>query len=265
MSRYFRKCFVLGASLNILSVGSLGLAGSASANKLDPDLRITVLVYNDAQIPRETLLQAKGHASRVFLKAGTEVALVDCPTSPAEISQYPACHQLGGGPSQLQLNILPRAQAERFPLASTICGFAVQAPEDQFSKYAYVFSHRAREIADRVGADAGGLLLGHLIAHEVGHLLLGPGRHSSKGIMRPQWSRKDAKVASSGELLFTRAQGRRIRAQVLKRIRAEQNHQPSRPGSVLSSVQADPEPEVKVHGDHFAPTNGRSHGIAYGD
>ena len=105
----------------------------------------------------------------------------------------------------------------------------MQAPEDQFSKYAYVFSHRAKEIADRVGADAGGLLLGHLIAHEIGHLLLGPDRHSSTGIMRPKWSRKDAKVASSGELLFTRAQGRRIRAQVLKRMRAEQDQQRTQP------------------------------------
>ena len=84
------------------------------------------------------------------------------------------------------------------------------------------------EIAGQVRAKVAGVLfspaviLGHIMAHEMGHRLLGADRHSRNGIMRAGWTRKDAQLASRGELLFTRTQGKRIRAQVLDRIRAEQ-------------------------------------------
>jgi hypothetical protein len=32
-----------------------------------------------------------------------------------------------------------------------------------------------------------GILLGRAIAHEVGHLLLGSGYHSERGVMRAEW------------------------------------------------------------------------------
>ena len=65
-------------------------------------------------------------------------------------------------------------------------------------------------------------------------------------------------------LVFTRAQVKWIRAHVLERIRAEEVHQRARLDPVLSSVQADPGPEVKALGNNFAEGNGEFSAAAYG-
>ena len=55
-------------------------------------------------------------------------------------------------------------------------------------------------------------LLGFVIAHELGHLLLGPHAHTGYGLMRPVWSRTDvAGGVAQGQFRFSAAEGDRIR------------------------------------------------------
>jgi hypothetical protein len=56
-----------------------------------------------------------------------------------------------------------------------------------------------------------GLILGHVIAHELGHLLLGQTSHSATGLML---ARLDVPLAGQGRLLFTEEQGEVIRGAV---------------------------------------------------
>jgi len=60
-----------------------------------------------------------------------------------------------------------------------------------------------------------------LIAHEIGHLLLGPNGHSSGGIMQPQWEPRQVRHLMMGTLLFTTEQAKLMRAQARTRIRAQ--------------------------------------------
>jgi hypothetical protein len=57
------------------------------------------------------------------------------------------------------------------------------------------------------------IVLGCIIAHEVGHLLLGPKSHSSTGIMQAQWGLAQIHQAMVGTLLFTPEQSKILRAQ----------------------------------------------------
>jgi hypothetical protein len=66
-----------------------------------------------------------------------------------------------------------------------------------------------------------GAILGHLIAHEIGHLLLGTS-HSSKGIMSSLLGPLSLGRAISGKLQFTSEEARQIRGQMEKRIQAAQ-------------------------------------------
>ena len=43
-------------------------------------------------------------------------------------------------------------------------------------------------------------ILGYVIAHEVGHLLLGSNSHSGSGIMQGQWERGQIRKAMTGTL-----------------------------------------------------------------
>ena len=60
-------------------------------------------------------------------------------------------------------------------------------------------------------------ILGHAIAHELGHLLLNQQVHSPHGIMRGEWSFVDFREMTSGMLLFTPEQAEYLRADVRSR------------------------------------------------
>ena len=66
-----------------------------------------------------------------------------------------------------------------------------------------------------------GVTLGVVMAHELGHLLLGSHNHSARGVMKPQWSRDDLMKAYFGGLGFNREQIKRIRSSVVAREQAE--------------------------------------------
>jgi hypothetical protein len=60
-------------------------------------------------------------------------------------------------------------------------------------------------------------VLGGAMAHEIGHLFLGPNSHSPVGIMRAGWKEEDLKRASQAGLMFTADEARRIRAEIRHR------------------------------------------------
>ena len=50
-----------------------------------------------------------------------------------------------------------------------------------------------------------------MIAHELGHLLLGTASHSSTGLMSAVWKDPELQQAVRGNLFFTSGEGERIR------------------------------------------------------
>jgi hypothetical protein len=89
-----------------------------------------------------------------------------------------------------------------------------------YSSLSSVFYERVKELVKLRGSTRAALL-GNIMAHEIGHLLLGIGSHSSRGIMRFPWKRREVELADKGWLRFTPQQAERIRAQVRARRRAE--------------------------------------------
>jgi hypothetical protein len=78
------------------------------------------------------------------------------------------------------------------------------------------------------------IILGCVIAHEVGHLLLGTNSHSGSGVMQQRWERRQIRQAMTGTLLFTPEQAKLIQAEMQKRMAAgAMVHQP-RPTSDLA-------------------------------
>jgi hypothetical protein len=61
-------------------------------------------------------------------------------------------------------------------------------------------------------------ILGNMIAHEIGHVLLNLRSHSATGIMRGDWDLQDLQDVAYGCLLFTRLQAEIIRAEVVRRV-----------------------------------------------
>jgi hypothetical protein len=59
-----------------------------------------------------------------------------------------------------------------------------------------------------------GTLLGHAMAHELGHLLLGSNSHSLTGLMCANWLTKDLIHMEQGGLLFSEEQSLKMKAKL---------------------------------------------------
>jgi hypothetical protein len=82
-----------------------------------------------------------------------------------------------------------------------------------------IYDKGVRRFAEVYQTDSDGLF-GCVIAHELGHLLLGPG-HSPQGIMRARWVSNDALAVKQRWLKFTMAERTRIRRSLQVRNSAQ--------------------------------------------
>ena len=86
------------------------------------------------------------------------------------------------------------------------------APETREARgiIAFAFYDRIQLYSAELGLNAS-QMLGHVMAHELGHLLLPHGAHSLTGVMRGAWDGTQAKQATLGLLTFTPAEAALIR------------------------------------------------------
>jgi len=212
-----------------LTLSSVGFARTQSTGGVEPSLKITVRVYNYAHASRKVLAGAEEEATRILREAGVATVWLDCPTSPAEEENYPACPQVLGSMG-VDLRIIPAAMAARLGLPKETLGHALPSTKSGSASAAWVFYHRVEKLAES-GEAGTAQILGHAAAHEIGHLLLGPNRHSSKGVMRAAWGPKDLQGAAWGQLVFTPEQAVVLRAEVLARMGHQESAQISELGS----------------------------------
>jgi hypothetical protein len=117
----------------------------------------------------------------------------------------------------LQVRILNRAMSKLTHTSSESMGYALVG--HSLPSIAAVFEHRAEELEGwRRGSR--GEILGAILAHEIGHLLLGDNRHSTDGILRARWSDQDLNVIARARLWFSAEQADRM-ALTVKRRQAE--------------------------------------------
>ena len=92
---------------------------------------------------------------------------------------------------------------------------AAPAADDGTGRVAYAFYVRIEALAQRRGIDVA-KVLGIVMAHEIGHLLLGFGAHSSAGIMSGRWGKFEMDLVAAGLLGFTKEQADVIRRAVVR-------------------------------------------------
>ena len=167
--------------------------------------RVTVLVYNYARLPMETLRETEDRATLIFRKAGVEVDWADCPLNNEDPALYPGCPELSG-PTQLFLRIFAKTATK-----VDIGGEAFVA-----ARIANIFWNRVEEQAQRLNV-AAPRFLAHTVAHELGHLLLGSNSHSAVGIMTARWDAPTVTRIRQEGLYFHGQQSELMRSEMSKR------------------------------------------------
>ena len=176
-----------------------------TSHALEQQIRVTVLVYNYARLPIQTLREAEDRASLILQKAGVEIEWADCPLNDEDPSLYPKCPAVLDW-TQLFLRIFPMTAAK-----ANAGGEAFVA-----SRIANVFWNRVEERAQILRVPAR-RFLAHTVAHELGHLLLGSNSHSPTGIMSAHWDAQVLIRICQEGLYFNRQQAEVIRSEIRKR------------------------------------------------
>lgn len=198
-------CIAQRVSLMVVVAVCAMLPAAAAA---DEEPQLTVSIYDYSSADPSTLAHARRSVVAAFAAVGVAVEWGERCARPECLHSQARSVPPAGQVAELTVYIFAE---ERTPqhYAKPVMG---AAPIGSYLAYAYF---------DRVRAFAFerdlflGTVLGHVIAHEMGHLLLREG-HTAFGLMRATWTSKDLHAMQQGRLGFTPEQGARIRAEVAR-------------------------------------------------
>jgi hypothetical protein len=180
---------------------SIGMAAelSARSRRVRDQPVIRVRIYNYAHVHRLDLRDAEGQAAYLLAKAGVRIAWTVY--TQEQSAGRPQSEDSG---TDFVVRIIPASMTARLnhktgEAGQSLIPSGVHGPTP--GGIAHVFYESVRGLALESGSFFGEVL-GDVIAHELGHLLLGSG-HSSAGIMKARWKLRDLRLASQGELRFS--------------------------------------------------------------
>ena len=179
-----------------LGVAITALCSAAWSKDVIVEPQVTVSVHNDAGISLGILFQAESEASRIFRQSGLQIRWLNCSLAP-RVPENPVECTTADFPAHLQLRIAKHS----LNLNEFAMGISYLST-DGTGCYADLFYDRAQLIHQSSQVSVA-TLLGHGIAHEIGHLLLGTNSHAPAGLMRARWQPADLASASRGRLLFS--------------------------------------------------------------
>jgi hypothetical protein len=174
--------------------------------------RVTISVYNEAEVPMDVLVRAEEQAERVFGRAGIEVRWLNCRIPAVSEDASRACRE-AVFPEHLHLRIVRKSVG----LKGETMGISFQA-QDGSGCYADLFYEPMEQLHQSDGTDVASLL-GHVAAHEIGHLLLGANSHSAAGIMHAHWTAEELASARVGGLAFLEKESRQMNARLAVAVR----------------------------------------------
>ena len=217
--------------LALVTVAALcGMAQEVAAK--DSPLAFTVYVINYARVDARTLVDAESAAAVVFHKSGVNVHWVTSFDASKEIPEEAS----GPGASRishLYLSILSKAMSDRMGLPDRSMGLA---PGNGVNRqHIYIFYSKVEALAQNPICEtiAGNqyfslvesLILGHAIAHEIGHVLLNLEIHTDSGIMHGSWDMNELREMAKGRLGFSKQQREDIRIEVARRMGRQEDLQ----------------------------------------
>jgi hypothetical protein len=188
-----------------LLTSTLALLASAlhgkTASETNPAQMLPIRLYDEAHVPNPELRLATSEAERLFRAARLRIVW-DQPLAESEEDRgtdmtSPAFRQLDDR-RYIVVRLMRRTPAAVFPGA---LGYAL--PFAHTGAHVLIFYDRVDALTHCVNT-AAYVILGHAMAHEIAHVLLGSSKHSKGGLMEARWTPADWRLAAAGLLAFRR-------------------------------------------------------------
>jgi len=193
------------------------LAGAPAWASLDEStarVPVTVWIYDGFGVTVDDITAARAEADAIFWKAGIAPVWFHCGLVDGKWPRPNDRCKSGAGAGDIFVRLLRSTrpgEQNHLPL-----GEAQVDTETHMGWIATVFADRVAGTSNRAGADARGVL-GRVIAHEIGHLLIGTSHHSTKGLMRANWTDLELRRPIGLEWRFSASEARCMRAGIARR------------------------------------------------
>lgn len=186
---------------------------------LDGVVSLRVHVYNLANVQAKSLERALRETARILAVAGIEIVFepgsADSPEAhTSDMTQWlsSTMGQKSDDRDFLVVRMVRGFPAEVLP---KMLGFSL--PSARKGVHATVFYDRVERV--NFGSPAPPeTVLGSVLAHEIGHVLLRSGEHTSGGIMKAVWNRGDYQRMAEGTPEFQLDQAVAMREEVRRRV-----------------------------------------------
>ena len=184
---------------------------SAASQCLDNHPAVTVQIRDYAHLKSDHLSKARELVTRMYKRVGVGIEWLGA--IPEDVGGKRTA--LAGGAAhlsiaQLTINIVTPSMARRGGFADDVLGFVAVPPEGGMGRIGYVVYERIRDVAAGGPANTTDIL-GLIIAHDIGRLILGAGSGTHDGVMNRQWDRHDLERVNPLALEFTPPEIERLR------------------------------------------------------
>jgi|RhiMetdeSRZDD1v2_1073273.scaffolds.fasta_scaffold18394_5 hypothetical protein len=192
----------------ILMAGFLLINHAAARVTSNPDSqnRVTVRIWDRSRMESETIDRVKKVVEAVSDPIGIRILWLHCPLD--DTAESLAC-SAPIAPNDISLRIYSRGKADFKVKAHSKGGSSMLLAPEGGKGIIYVFADRVIEVS-RIHKTPFELVMGIIVSHEMGHLLLPGQPHSLAGIMHAQLRANDWRLAAQGQLGFTVSQSRLI-------------------------------------------------------
>lgn len=160
-------------------------------------LKITAYVFNQAHVPQSVLASAEKEAAYALGTAAVEARWVDC-------ARPGTCDQ-AVKPDEFEILVREAALPNSFQDRGVEAMGRSLLPRDGPGCYALAYYSEIRDFANGTSGISTGEILGYVIAHEIGHLLLGP-QHQDGTIMQSRWGKVELEMIAKRQLRFNSSQ-----------------------------------------------------------
>jgi hypothetical protein len=187
---------------------SLGHLDGAKRDREDRPA-MTLRVIREVGIDDGIVSAARKEAINTMGRAGVLLVWLSCDGAQADVSAHDACHEQSG-PLEFSLRI---TKSRPSGCGTDILGFS-ELDDSVGMRSATVYYPAILQFADhfRVGPAT---VLGNVIAHEIGHLILGADAHVALGLMSPRWGKWHFRSMDFNALNFDARQKQLLRLEIV--------------------------------------------------
>ena len=217
-----KRSLKMRLTLGMLSAASCQLYAAGRQSDRVERQPVAIHVYDLAGVLEGDLRQATEEAGRILATAGVEAVWQFAPANAPEAHETDS-HAASPGVRNQQpdtRNYLVPRMVRDFPERALPAALGISFPDAQSGVHATVFYDRI-ERASKTGDVTLATILGHAMAHELGHVLLGNTEHSPAGIMKARWGKADYQRASMGLMTFNSLEREAIQKRTAVRFSAQ--------------------------------------------